>query len=310
MMTRDEISKIENGFFLPVYDSFERGLKKINSSLEESDKRISLFVRDDFKLNAHAKKMDNDFYIVLLSGLIPITFDILAENVEFFMKEYPDLKDKEAPVTLECVFIWHHIFGHELGHVARGHLSLVESKETNLVGDYQVYSMGYNVGDEDFSKGQIKTLMEYDADVFSAYFVADVVLDTIKKAPEEKIEEKTLIGLSLTSIFFFFNFLCKLEGKESKYPPAMVRANALQSHVIQHLSKKTKLSDEELEDIMNASIYNAYSYLVDNNRLFQPVDDVSLNELYELENKLLRQYSVFDKVLTEGIVPRNNIKSR
>ncbi|GAB7270375.1 hypothetical protein DZS_17690 [Dickeya ananatis] len=140
-----------------------------------------MFVKDDFNLNAHAKKKGNDFYIVLLSGLIPITFDILAENVEFFMEEYPDLKDKEAPVALGCVFIWHHIFGHEIGHIARGHLSLVESKETNLVGDYQVYSMGYNAYDDDFSENQIKTLMEYDADVFSAPFVADVVLNTIKK---------------------------------------------------------------------------------------------------------------------------------
>ncbi|GAB7270376.1 hypothetical protein DZS_17700 [Dickeya ananatis] len=81
----------------------------------------------------------------------------------------------------------------------------------------------------------------------------------------------------------------------------MVRANALQSYLIQHLSKKTKLSDEELEDLMHTSIYNAYSYLVDNNKLFQPMDDVSLNQLYELESKLLRQYSVFDKVLTGGI---------
>ncbi|WP_407273858.1 hypothetical protein V6C39_08100 [Dickeya ananatis] len=301
MMTRDEISKIESGFFWPVYDLFERGLKKTNSSLEGTGIKISLFVKDDFNLNAHAKKKGNDFYIVLLSGLIPITFDILAENVEFFMEEYPDLKDKEAPVALGCVFIWHHIFGHEIGHIARGHLSLVESKETNLVGDYQVYSMGYNAYDDDFSENQIKTLMEYDADVFSAPFVADVVLNTIKNNSGGEIEEKTLIGVCLTSIFFFFNFLCQLEGKESKYPPAMVRANALQSYLIQHLSKKTKLSDEELEDLMHTSIYNAYSYLVDNNKLFQPMDDVSLNQLYELESKLLRQYSVFDKVLTGGI---------
>ncbi|EJH2819803.1 hypothetical protein NDM28_004384, partial [Salmonella enterica] len=259
------------------------------------------------KLNAHAKKIDNNFHIVLLSGLIPITFDILSENVEFFMREYPDLREKEFPVALGCVFIWHHIFGHELGHVARGHLSLVKSKEINLVGDYQVFSMGYNVVDENFSEDQIKTLIEYDADVFSAYFVADVVLNTIKKAPEEQIEEKTLIGLSLTSIFFFFNYLCKLEGKKSKYPPAMVRANALQKHVIKHLSKKTKLSDEELKDIMDISIFNAHSYLVDNKRFFQSMDDVSLNDLYERENKILRQYPAFDKVLTEGLVPHNNI---
>ncbi|EPY4487431.1 hypothetical protein ACXDLE_000917 [Klebsiella variicola] len=307
MMTRDEISKVESGFFLPVYDTFVKGLVKINSAIEEDGRKISLHIEDNFELNAHAKKIDNNFHIVLLSGLIPITFDILSENVEFFMREYPDLKEKEFPVALGCVFIWHHIFGHELGHVARGHLSLVKSKEINLVGDYQVFSMGYNVVDESFSEDQIKTLMEYDADVFSAYFVANVVLNTIKKAPEEKIEEKTLIGLSLTSIFFFFNFLCKLEGKQSKYPPAMVRAHALQTHVIKHLSKKTKLSDEELKDIMDIAIFNAHSYLVDNKRFFQSMDDVSLNDLYERENKILRQYPAFDKVLTEGLVPHNNI---
>lgn len=88
----------------------------------------------------------------------------------------------------------------------------------------------------------------------------------------------------------------------------MVRANALQTHVIKHLSKKTKLSDEELKDIMDVSIFNAYSYLVDKKRLFQSMDDVSLKDLYERENKLLRQYSAFDKVLSEGLVPHNNIK--
>ncbi|ENQ0853264.1 hypothetical protein ACEJ30_000414 [Klebsiella oxytoca] len=309
MMTRDEISKIENGFFFPVYDKFERGLIQINSAIEDDNKKIALHIKDDFNLNAHAQKKDNDFHIVLLSGLIPITFDILSDNVEFFMREYPDLKEKEAPVALGCVFIWHHIFGHELGHIARGHLSFVESKKTNLIGDYQVYSMGYNVTGEDFCEDQIKTLMEYDADVFSAYFVADVVLDTIKNAPEKKIEEKTLIGLSLTSIFFFFNFLCKLEGSKSKYPPAMVRANALQQHVIKHLSKKTKLSDEELKDILDVSIFNAYSYLVDNEKLYQPMDDVSLKYLDEREDIILRQYTAFDKVLSEGFVSQNNIKS-
>ncbi len=167
----------------------------------------------------HKKKKDNNFHIVLLSGLIPITFDILSENIEFFMREYPDLKEKEAPVALGCVFIWHHIFGHELGHVARGHLSLAKSKEINLIGDYQVYSMGYNVVDEDFSEDQIKTLMEYDADVFSAYFVADVVLNTIKKAPEKKIEEKTLVSLSLTSIFFSLIFYVNWKGRIANILP-------------------------------------------------------------------------------------------
>lgn len=309
-MTRDEISKIENGFFLPIYDSFEKGLKIINSSLKKDGKRISLFIENDLSLNAHAKKIDNNnFHVVLLSGLIPITFNILAENVDFFLQEYPDLKEKEAPIALGCIFILYHIFGHEMGHVARGHLSFVRSKQTNLIGDYQVDSMGYNVSAKDFSKDQLKTLMEYDADVFSASFVADVVLDAIKKGPDEKIKEKTLIGLSLSSIFFFFNFLCKIEEKESKYPPPMVRANALQSYLIKHLSKKTKLSDEELKDIMDTSFFNAYTYLEDNKRLFQPTDDESLIKMDQLESKLLRQHSAFDKVLTEGIVPRNNIKS-
>ncbi|MBZ6976602.1 hypothetical protein FMK20_29940 [Klebsiella grimontii] len=56
---------------------------------------------------------------------------------------------------------------------------------------------------------------------------------------------------------------------------------------------------------MDVSIFNAYSYLVDKKRLFQSMDDVSLNDLYERENKLLRQYSAFDKVLSEGLVPHN-----
>lgn len=39
MMTRDEISKIENGFFLPVYDTFKKGLIEINSAIEGDGKK-------------------------------------------------------------------------------------------------------------------------------------------------------------------------------------------------------------------------------------------------------------------------------
>lgn len=56
MMTRDEISKVESGFFLPVYDTFVKGLVKINSAIEEDGRKISLHIEDNFKLNARAKK--------------------------------------------------------------------------------------------------------------------------------------------------------------------------------------------------------------------------------------------------------------
>lgn len=301
-MTREEISKIEHGFFFPAYDLFEKRLRKLNSPLKKYNKEINLLVEDNFNLNAHAKKDGNGFEIVLLSGLIPMTFDILSENVDFFMEEYPDLKEKEAAVGLGCVFIWNHIFGHELGHILRGHLSFIETKETNLIGNYHVTSMAYNVDDEGFSESHIRTLMEYDADIFSAKFVADILLNTIKKAREINIEEKSLIGLCLTSIFFFFNSIGKLDKGNSKYPPAMVRANTLQSYIVRHLLKKTRFSDEELEDIMNASVYSAYSHLVDNKRLSQSIDNISLDELAAAENNLLRIYPAFDKVLTEGLM--------
>lgn len=299
IMTREEIEKFENGFFLPAYDLFQRHLVEINSHFQDKIGVISLFFKDDFTFNAHAKKKGSDYIIVLLSGLVPMTFDVLSENEDFFLQKYPHLKERETALGLGCNFIWNHIFGHELGHILRGHLSFIDAKATNLVGDYQVSSMGYNAGGEDFNDDHLKMLMEHDADVFSVKFVGDILVNIIGKAQEINLKEEDVIGLCFSSIYFFFNHMCKLDDKNSKYPPAMVRANTLQANLIKQLKNKTSLSEEELEDLMNSSSFNAYSYLVDNGRLFQPMDYSSLGELSTMENDLLRKYAAFDKVLNE-----------
>lgn len=303
MMTHDEIKDYEHGIFWPALELFEKQLTALNIALADMGKEIYIQVSNDYSLNAHAiKRADKKYLINIRSGIIPLTFGIIAENVDFFLEKYPDLEDKETSVMLGTLLVWTQIFGHELGHILRGHLDVVNNNITNLVDDESALSIIHSTKGTSLELDYARMIMEFDADIFSAFFVANRVLSMIKNAPEKSIKEETLISLALTSIFFFFNELCKIEGKSTKYPPSMVRANALNMHLVKHLSGKTSFSDEELSEIMRHSIFDTYSFLVDKGAFNQGMDSVSLDSLDKIETNLLNMHRVFEDLMTDNII--------
>jgi hypothetical protein len=304
MMNREEVLELEDGIFEHPFNMFENIIEEVNNAMSGLDKSIQFSVINSFKFNAHARKLDDKTYTIQLrSGIVPMTFQIIAENVDFFVKKYPELGDKEASVALGSIFVWTQIFTHELGHIIRGHVDIVNNKSTNLVDDTAEMSMVEIPTKSELEKDQVKMLMEFDADIFSSYFVAKVILNTIENARKERdLEDKTIVSLAITSMFFFFNYLCELEGKSTKYPPAMVRINAIHTYMVKYLSGKTSLSDNELSEVMQESFYDAYSFLVDENSFEQSLERTELDHLENVETHLLSKYPVFAKLISDSVI--------
>ena len=303
-MNREEVLKLGDGIFEHPFNMFENIIEEVNKAMSDLDKSIQFSVINSFKFNAHARKLDEKTYTIKLrSGIVPMTFQIIAENVDFFVKKYPELEDKEASVALGSVFVWTQIFTHELGHILRGHVDIINNKSTNLVDGNSEMSMVEIPTKSELEKDQVKMLMEFDADIFSSYFVAKVILNTIGNTRKERdIEDKTIVSLAITSMFFFFNYLCELEGKSTKYPPAMIRINAIHTYIIKYLSGKMSLSDDELSKVMEESFDDAYSFLVDEKSFEQSLEHTELEHLENVETHLLSKYPVFAELISESII--------
>lgn len=306
MMNREEVIQLENGIFESPFNMFENIVDEVNKAMSSLGKSIQFSVINNYEFNAHARKLNEKTYTIQLqSGIVPITLEIIADNVDFFLKQYPELENKETSLALGCIFVWTQIFTHELGHIIRGHVDIVDNELTNLVDDTSQMSMVDIPNKSAMEQDQIRMLMEFDADIFSSYFVAKIIINTIKTAQKEiDLEEpdKTIVGLAITSMFFFFNDLCKREGKSTKYPPAMVRINAIHIYIIKYLSGKISLSDDELSKVMKESYYDAYSFLVDENDFGQSLKSSELEHLYRVEKNLVSKYSLFTELISNNVI--------
>ncbi|KPM00438.1 hypothetical protein AN167_07490 [Vibrio splendidus] len=302
-MTKEEVVDYEDGIFKSSYEMFEQIIKDVNHAMSELDRKINFSVINSYNFNAHARKpSDNTYTIKLRSGIIPKTFQLISENVDFFSSKYPSLEDDETPVALGCVFVWTQIFAHELGHIIRGHVDLAKNNSTNLIDDEQL-SMIEIPTETDLEKDQIKMLMEFDADLFSTYFLAKIILNVIKNAKKESnIDEKTILSVAMASIVMFFNFLCETEGKSTKYPPAMVRANVIQDKLVSHLNGKTTLSGPELSKVMTTAIYDTFTFLDDEGTFQQSLDRQSLDFLAQVEKRLINLHPVFVDLISGGVM--------
>ena len=87
MMNREEVLKLGDGIFEHPFNMFENIIEEVNKAMSDLDKSIQFSVINSFKFNAHARKLDEKTYTIKLrSGIVPMTFQIIAENVDFFVK--------------------------------------------------------------------------------------------------------------------------------------------------------------------------------------------------------------------------------
>lgn len=197
-----------------------------------------------------------------------------------------------------AVTIWHHIYGHEMGHILRGHLWLTKTGTIKLIGENTIVSRIYKNNNRNLTKSDMLQTMELDADIFSSYFVAALLLNILKKQKDNIIEAKASLSITISSLYLFFDYLAKIPLVNTNYPPAMVRLNVLQHNTIKHLSGKTIFSDAELADLMHEASFNAFSYLVDCNKLNTSLHKNSLDELSKIESELLIKHRVFENILS------------
>jgi len=287
--------------FKTVFKNFERIIEEVNIVLSELGKDIQLSLIDSMELNAHADKYDDKTYTIeLRNGIIPLTSKVIGYNLDFFKKYFPQLEDVEISIALGSQFIWTQIFTHELGHIVRGHVDIVNNKPIDYIGNSSKMFMTRVSQKLDLEKDQVAMLMEYDADIFSSFFLAHQVLSMIKNPKKiNGLSEKTIIELALTSIFFCFNYLCEHEGINTLYPPAMIRVNAIHTHLIKHLSGKTTLSDDELSKLMHESVFDAYSFLTDEDDFQQNMEESGLDHLHYIETHLLNKYPTFESLISK-----------
>ncbi|MHC0466988.1 hypothetical protein [Kosakonia cowanii] len=297
-MKKEEIKSYENGIFLPVFEAFERNTFELNEYLKKSGKEIFFQMEENFILNAKAQLKDNHYCITLYSGMIPIVLEILSEHIEFFLSNHPEIKDKETFAGLGAVTIWHHIYGHEMGHILRGHLWLTKTGTIKLIDENTIFSGTYKNNNRNLTKSDMLQTMELDADIFSSYFVAKLLLNILKTQKDNIPEAKVILSITISSLYLFFDHLAKIPLVKTNYPPAMVRLNVLQHNTIKHLSGKTIFSDAELADLMHEASFNAFSYLVDCNKLNTSLHKNNLDELSKIENELIIKHRVFENILS------------
>lgn len=274
-----------------------RWTSEVNSNLEEGSK-IEFSVSLSSSLNARAEKKSHGYSITMNSGIFEKSFQIVGENIDYYKQKHGAELDKEFYVSIGCAIIWTSIFGHELGHILRGHLDYLESHSSNTIDESsEPPALTVNYFDE-FSYERTKLLMEFDADVFCTKLIAEHISFLEKKSLTDSICTKgVIIDIAISSLYFLFNEQCRLEGESTKYPKAILRLNCMLNFITKHLASKGTLSENEARKAVNETAFGVYSFLVDDNYYNQATSSDELAKLDFNEKRLLADHSRFNEII-------------
>lgn len=302
--TDEEMINYDDGIFKATYKMLQGIIGRLNKAQGESGFSVELSVINSLEFNAHALKTgDKEYLIALRSGVVAYMLNVIGQEADFFKGKYPFFEDIEAPIGIGCMIAWTQLFAHELGHILRGHLDLNKNESLSHMLETEGILSADGAAITHSSKSEETRFMkEFDADFFSSFFVAEIIHNLIAKSEKAYgMSKEQTIGLASSCIFFYFNYLAGFESKKfKKYPPAMVRANLINRGIAMYLSKKIELSSFEIDKVMNAALWDAYSFLDDYNAFNQDTSIEGLDELARLESKALDNYSDFVEFLSKN----------
>ncbi|ASG01743.1 hypothetical protein [Vibrio anguillarum] len=300
LMTLKEIEEYENGILQLQYDKFNRIINRVLTE-KSSEKNITLSIMNSFTLNAHAiKKTQEEYEIIIRSGCIPMIFQVVGENVDYFKKHFSHLDSIEDAVSWACVCVWMQIFSHELGHTVRGHNDIERTQSMfNLVEELD-HSPEYYAGKYSGDIDMLRMLMEFDADIYSSVYVGEQIRDLIINIKDvaPQVSERDIIKLAISGIFFFFNYVAEKERVSGKYPPSVVRINMIKSGINIAVNELISLTEEDINEATSEAVNDCIAFLIEDCYLNMDGGDMYWEHAKLVETTLKKEYSTFVELIT------------
>jgi len=300
-----DIELEEDGIFVAMYYQFQEILTQLNVSENYDLNRIDCELLLKWGLNAHAKKLeDNQYLIAMRSGVVGQVLTLMKESSVYFTSRYKCFSEKEAPIAFGSSFIWMQIFGHELGHILRGHLDLQKRGEMNMLEEESTEVLFFDLPDDLYDNlNERQFLIEMDADNFSATFVGQQLLMLISKSFEEEcfdIEE--LVSLCISSILIFFTFVSEQSVLNGRYPNPLTRAETVISSLISFVDGKLPLSKLQLDKIKSHALQDTLSFLITGDEVVNLLGDEAIDHWMDSSSKAEHKYPAFSLYLSEKAI--------
>lgn len=175
--------------------------------------------KSGYPLNARSSQTQDGFEIVMHRGIIENSFRIIGLNIDYYSKKYAKSLDKEFCMVIGCNIIWTALYGHELGHILRGHLINYPGNSCQTVDQPESLAAFGEIAGYPFDRYRTRLLMEFDADVCSAAYITRQIIEFIEKAERDEITNaESIVDIAISSLFFYFQRTAQTRGRNHEIP--------------------------------------------------------------------------------------------
>jgi hypothetical protein len=290
---------------LDIYKFFDELLASLS---EEDDFRhlsIEFCVVNNYSFNAHAAKIaKNEYLIAFRSGLLPRSIQLIGEQIDFLQKRITIFNEKEEVLGIGLFFALSALFGHELGHILRGHIGA--SNQRNMAD--QKHELDDLVGSSMYPEfiedaDEFQRLVELDADTFSASIISIAIIRVNSKLESNgKVTWKEVIELAYYSVFLLHNELNHLTNSGRRYPPPILRTEVVFENVVSSLASVWTIPTNELKSAVFEAQFQIFSHLKDVGMFEQDTSHAGLSKLDGIVADLAAKYPRFSQFVANTLV--------
>lgn len=272
----------------------------LNTKCKQS--KIDLKVINNFDLNAHAFKYDDKKYLLAFRTGIWIVIDRLSSQyTNLFEKNLKLIGSLSKQIEYKHLFEYFvllFLFGHEAGHVFRGHTDFSERK---LIDESEIMKFNaYNKLSYRFSSDEkkLKFLFEADADAFSGFIVASGIYqqykNLLKLFPSTKNDDLSieLYKMASYSILILMNVFNHSYHPSIAYYAPMLRFGIVLGHLSEQLLKYELFSEANLFKLNMETFFECYSFFMDNGNNFNKISSNDLQQEIQKNWEIHKEFSL------------------
>ncbi|CAH6920621.1 conserved hypothetical protein [Vibrio chagasii] len=284
--------------FYGTYYLISRKLEDVNSYFSEGGIDFSLL--ENWSFNAHARKLEEGYYLIALrSGIVDKVPFLLRENEDSF-----DLKvlSKSDAFDLAKITIWMQIFAHELGHVLKGHNDIARVSQFNIFDESTTHENEKETtavprfkDDEHF-----KMLLEIDADVFSGLFLGQLMVSWANGHFEENASDASedIIDVVIKSLVTIFSYIAETGKITNNYPFALKRAEIVINNAMTYFNSHKSddlCSDVDVTKVKKKVLNEAVRSILDKKLIEKGLNQESIDHWVIESAKAVDKYSRFSQ---------------
>lgn len=297
------------------FDIYTKALKYIENEIikhtvfKNSDTNIQIFVVNNFEINAHAIKLDqNEYVIILKSGLIDFAMQTCGFDIDFLKEELRPLGDHNDIMGLYIYFTLMYFSGHEFGHIINGHLEF--SKNTQMLDEkskINILNINSIPNELKANPNVFQHLLELNADKLSTVFLVRGLLNLYIKYKQtyDKDVLESLIKLVVYNIYLTHYKFGFFNVKNDNYPTHFFRAYSIFHNFPEMLNTLLKSeTHKRVETTVHDAVYKIFDYLSDRDEAFLHDNDkkdiFSYNE--NMSNLYTEEHKAFNDFLKSYIM--------